>query len=283
MEEGEEDEEFRRFVRRDIDGYGEEPLGLALVWLAFCSIGGLLTTAGPWGRVLGALLTVVGGVVILWWQRAQYARPDWLAVLVALGSGRPSLLLDALRQLLHVWGTWSLGTLTIALGLIHVWPAIQQAVDPQPSAPRLRWVAVLVSSPLSSGALADLDLDATRRWPSLVRHDGQLALPESRPFIASIPGVDSKDPKMRRAARHDASDLEREMCTWSQRYPEIKFAFIKGKCRGPSCSYRGHVCQNDMPLAGSDGGPDGATQLLRHLGVEMSDDLMAVVRPAPVD
>jgi len=278
----EEDEEFRHVVRRGIDEEVGEPLGLALLWLAFVVPAGLLSTAGPWWRVLGASLIVAGGLATLWWQRAQYAAPEWLAILVALGRGRPRLLMDALRQLLRAWRAWHLGGLTIAFGLIVTWQAVQQAVDPQPPASRLRRVAVLVSSPLSAGPLADLDLDATRRWPSLVRHDGQLALPEARPFIASIPGVEAKDPRMRGAARNDARVLEHEMCAWSQRYPEIKFAFVKGECRGTRCDYRGHVCQNDMPLAGSDGGPDGATQLLKHLGVELSDDLMAVVRPAPL-
>jgi hypothetical protein len=274
-----EEEEFRRLVRRDTGS----DLELVLLGMASVAPMALLSTAGPWWRVLGSSLTVAGGVVIFWWQRARYASPDWLAILGAIGRGRPRPLARALSPLLTAAGAWYFGALTIILGLANAWNSIQQALDPQPPAARVRRVVVLVSSPLSPGPLADLDLDAARHWPSLVRHDGQLALPESRPFIASIPGVDAKDPRMRGAARNDARTLEHEMCAWSQRYPEIKFAFVKGECRGTRCDYRGHVCQNDMPLAGSDGGPDGATELLKHLGVELSDDLMAAVRPAPLE
>jgi hypothetical protein len=132
-------------------------------------------------------------------------------------------------------------------------------------------LSILFSSEVGARKRADIERDATRRWPFVRLPDArrdrypghvELAAPELTEYL-----FDRHEDYERAVER--TGIWEEEVPGWSARFPEVGFAFIEAECVGGTCLYSGFVCRDGAVGMKVDGGAEGHVALLAAVGVRL--------------
>jgi hypothetical protein len=128
--------------------------------------------------------------------------------------------------------------------------------------------SIIVSSTLDHATREQVIQSARSRWPFL-RGPRQshkysdrllLALPELTDYLFVL---DSDY----ETALEQSSQIESDLCSWSQEFPTGVFAYIEADCFGGTCGYSGFACRADTIVERVEPSEHAHVGLLRHVGI----------------